>query len=151
MPVLRNFLLLPIAAYCVLLFAPRWLEETPVFAYTLALISSGYMGYLALKTARMIGDRINLAEFIAHIALSASLVIVACASIYLSTGLNGDLSGGKAGASLYFSAVTFSTLGFGDLTPELGMSRFVAAIEALIGNVHLALFAAAAFYFMSRK
>ncbi|WP_299148348.1 potassium channel family protein [uncultured Tateyamaria sp.] len=47
--------------------------------------------------------------------------------------------------AMYFSAVTFSTLGFGDIKPQEGQSRFVASFGAILGNVHLALFAAAAF------
>ena len=41
--------------------------------------------------------------------------------------------------SLYFSVVTFTTLGYGDLVP-LGSSRIVAAIEAFAGSFTLALF-----------
>ena len=41
--------------------------------------------------------------------------------------------------SLYFSVVTFTTLGYGDLVP-LGVSRLVAAIEAFAGSFTLALF-----------
>ncbi|WP_081869723.1 pentapeptide repeat-containing protein [Endozoicomonas numazuensis] len=41
--------------------------------------------------------------------------------------------------TLYFSVVTFTTLGYGDLTP-IGLSRLVAAIEAFIGSFTLALF-----------
>lgn len=40
---------------------------------------------------------------------------------------------------LYFSVVTFTTLGYGDLTP-LGFSRFGAALEAFTGSFSLALF-----------
>jgi hypothetical protein len=40
---------------------------------------------------------------------------------------------------LYFSVVTFTTLGYGDLTP-IGLSRVLAAIEAFIGSFTLALF-----------
>lgn len=40
---------------------------------------------------------------------------------------------------LYFSVVTFTTLGYGDLTP-LGSSRIVAALEAFTGSFSLALF-----------
>ncbi|GAA5194159.1 ion channel [Ferrimonas gelatinilytica] len=46
----------------------------------------------------------------------------------------------RLGAScLYFSIVTFTTLGFGDLVPMPGPSRLLAAIEALIGSFSLAL------------
>ncbi|WP_263322296.1 pentapeptide repeat-containing protein [Endozoicomonas sp. Mp262] len=40
---------------------------------------------------------------------------------------------------LYFSVVTFTTLGYGDLTP-LGPSRICAALEAFTGSFSLALF-----------
>lgn len=45
---------------------------------------------------------------------------------------------------LYFSIVTFSTLGYGDFTPS-GNSRLFAAYEALIGNVHLGFLVGATF------
>lgn len=41
--------------------------------------------------------------------------------------------------SLYFSVVTFTTLGYGDLVP-IGISRLIAAIEAFAGSFTLALF-----------
>lgn len=41
--------------------------------------------------------------------------------------------------SFYFSVVTFTTLGYGDITP-VGLSRFIAAIEAFTGSFTLALF-----------
>lgn len=43
------------------------------------------------------------------------------------------------GKTLYFSVVTFTTLGYGDLVP-IGFSRVVAAIEAFTGSFTLALF-----------
>jgi ion channel/pentapeptide repeat protein len=43
-------------------------------------------------------------------------------------------------SSLYFSVVTYTTLGYGDISPTLGFSRFLAAFEALIGGFTLALF-----------
>ena len=50
---------------------------------------------------------------------------------------SGALSGGDAlhlFDAIYFSAVTFTTVGFGDLTP-VGPIRFVAGTEALTGFV----------------
>jgi len=41
--------------------------------------------------------------------------------------------------SFYFSVVTFTTLGYGDITP-IGVSRLIAAIEAFCGSFSLALF-----------
>ena len=40
---------------------------------------------------------------------------------------------------MYFSVVTFTTLGYGDLVP-VGPSRVIAAIEAFVGSFTLALF-----------
>ncbi|WP_199608747.1 ion channel [Flocculibacter collagenilyticus] len=42
-------------------------------------------------------------------------------------------------SALYFSVVTFTTLGYGDLTP-VGPSRIIAAVEAFTGSFTLALF-----------
>ncbi len=42
-------------------------------------------------------------------------------------------------SSLYFSVVTFTTLGYGDLVP-IGVARAFAALEAFIGSFTLALF-----------
>lgn len=42
-------------------------------------------------------------------------------------------------SSLYFSVVTFTTLGYGDLAP-VGFARALAALEAFIGSFTLALF-----------
>lgn len=43
------------------------------------------------------------------------------------------------GACLYYSVVTFTTLGYGDIVP-LGWSRAVAALEAFVGSFTMALF-----------
>lgn len=43
------------------------------------------------------------------------------------------------GNCLYFSVVTFTTLGYGDLTP-IGLTRLIAACEAFCGSFSIALF-----------
>lgn len=45
-----------------------------------------------------------------------------------------------AGNSLYFSTVTFTTLGFGDIQPGTGMGQLLAGAEALIGAILVAAF-----------
>lgn len=80
------------------------------------------------------------------------LLIFAFSLMYFYTGLNfsGDALGYNAQASfgenlntffssLYFSVVTFTTLGYGDLAP-VGAARALAAIEAFLGSFTLALF-----------
>lgn len=42
-------------------------------------------------------------------------------------------------STIYFSVVTFTTLGYGDIQP-IGFSRFIAAVEAFLGSFALALY-----------
>ena len=41
---------------------------------------------------------------------------------------------------LYFSVVTFTTLGYGDFQPAVGLSRFFVSVEAIIGAFTMTLF-----------
>lgn len=41
--------------------------------------------------------------------------------------------------AIYFSVVTFTTLGYGDISP-VGVARFIAALEAFLGSFTMALF-----------
>ena len=38
---------------------------------------------------------------------------------------------------MYFSFVTLTTLGFGDLSPSVGLPQALTALEALLGQVFL--------------
>jgi hypothetical protein len=85
------------------------------------------------------------------IGLSLAIIFL-CAIIYAFTGIS---FGGNIQAisteqtleenisfffsSLYYSVVTFTTLGYGDFTP-VGISRAIAAIEAFTGSFTIALF-----------
>ena len=76
--------------------------------------------------------------------------ILACATAYfiLGTVSNNPVYPGVEGwlgsvfeflNAIYFSVVTFTTLGYGDISP-VGLSRFIAAFEAFIGSFTMALF-----------
>ncbi|NMP16868.1 ion channel [Thalassotalea sp. Y01] len=80
------------------------------------------------------------------------VLIVICALLYFFTGIRFDGENhyfqAQFGAGqnlqhfltcLYYSVVTFTTLGYGDITP-IGISRFVAAFEAFTGSFTIALF-----------
>jgi hypothetical protein len=43
---------------------------------------------------------------------------------------------------LYFSAVTMTTLGYGDITPVLPTSRTVCTVQAVVGQLYVAIFVA---------
>lgn len=83
------------------------------------------------------------------------LVIVACALVYPFLGL-ASMAGAESSltsppssprtfllevftTSLYFSVVTFSTLGYGDLRPEGWLAQALASAEALVGALLIAL------------
>ncbi len=87
-----------------------------------------------------------------RVVVFSIVLIMLCSFVYLFTGVqDGDTVvrfSESAGLSqnllywldcLYFSVVTFTTLGYGDLTP-LGLSRIFAACEAFTGSFSLALF-----------
>ncbi|WP_082111389.1 ion channel [Grimontia sp. AD028] len=79
-------------------------------------------------------------------------LILLCAMIYFFTGIqfSGEYVGFQQSQTfegnliaffdcLYYSVVTFTTLGYGDFIP-IGMSRLVAASEAFTGSFTIALF-----------
>jgi len=43
---------------------------------------------------------------------------------------------------IYFSVVTMTTLGFGDMIPTTPHARMLAAAEALVGQIYLTVFVA---------
>lgn len=65
-------------------------------------------------------------------------MIFVFAGIYSITGLqiDGELNQVHHWDALYFSVVTWTTLGYGDFQP-IGYARGVASIEALFGYLHL--------------
>lgn len=70
----------------------------------------------------------------------------------LENGSYGALDGldaHEAGSLIYYSAITYTTVGYGDITP-VGDMRLFAAIEALTGMVLVAWTASAIFTVMYR-
>ncbi len=87
-----------------------------------------------------------------RVILFSIILIIIFATLYFFSGLSfsGDTLGFNPDASLwentksyfsslYFSVVTFTTLGYGDLVP-IGIARAFAALEAFLGSFTLALF-----------
>ena len=77
----------------------------------------------------------------ARAVIFAAVVVLVYACVYNSltlVGPGGEIHGSFF-ESLYFSTVTFTTLGYGDLRPH-GWARAVAASEAILGAFVMALF-----------
>jgi len=83
----------------------------------------------------------------------AALLILIYALAYFLVGIEGDghevlLQSGRSfaenlgdfGRCVYYSIVTFTTLGYGDFIPIKPLARFFAASEALIGAFSMSLF-----------
>jgi len=79
-----------------------------------------------------------------RVLAAGALIILACAFFYAQQGMliyRGN--GGEASflQGLYFSMITFTTLGYGDLFPVAeGLCRLVAMVEAVAGGCLMALF-----------
>lgn len=83
--------------------------------------------------------------------VSSAFTIVAFSFLYRNMGLVGDQGAFFPNAydAVYFSAVTFSTLGYGDFAPTAPL-RLIAAAEALIGNLHLGMLVGSTFAAIKR-
>lgn len=76
-----------------------------------------------------------------RVAAAAAVVVVLCAVAQWHLGL--IVHGSHVNSlwtALYHSAVTFSTLGYGDAAPSPGLGRFLASVEALVGAALASLF-----------
>ena len=49
-----------------------------------------------------------------------------------------EFAGTNTSPSLYFSLVTLTTLGYGDVVPKTQISGMLAGIEAVIGQLYIA-------------
>lgn len=105
------------------------------FARTISKLVDAFCGY-GESPARVVAFSLGL--------------ITACAIAYffLDTTSEHPLYEGEKGwrfylfeflNALYFSVVTFTTLGYGDISP-VGAARFIAAFEAFLGSFTMALF-----------
>lgn len=78
-----------------------------------------------------------------RVLMASLLVMVICAGLYTAHDglhfIDKPLLETSFASSLYFSVVTFTTLGYGDFYP-VGPMRFVAAGESFLGAALLALF-----------
>jgi len=57
-------------------------------------------------------------------------------------GISEDLAGGDYNTFLYFSFVTLTTLGYGDITPASELAKVFVYIEAIVGQFYLAVLVA---------
>lgn len=85
--------------------------------------------------------------FLFLILLGVDLLLVIAGNGYFLTAAGISVAGQSTVShnaldGLYLSAMTFTTVGYGDVTPAPGIGRLIAATEALTSYVLLALFIA---------
>lgn len=147
----RNFLTYVIVSLAIALTVELFFEllskiklgEIRSVAWVFCWVAFGYFGMTTLGVIRLISDDFQLSprRLGRDIFVSASFTVVAFAFYYAQAGIVDTASpAGENSPSdyLYFSTVTFSTLGYGDFRPDVP-ARLMAAFQAVLGNLHLGL------------
>ena len=149
--VLRKTFIFPIA---ILLFSliSAWLDSAGFDQVYLLLLLSFFISTV-LRTAKQVlftgdidGNKILGAICIYLLMGLIWAVLYTLLQLNLSTAFNG-ISNSNSWFALfpefiYFSFVTITTLGFGDVAPTLPLARFLVYLEAIIGQLYLAILVA---------
>lgn len=79
-------------------------------------------------------------------AISISMTVLCFGLLYMQLGIVYDSKSQHVALdAIYFSAVTFSTLGYGDFSPTQ-TARLTAAFQAILGNLHLGMVVGVMFF-----
>lgn len=118
-----------------------------VFAYAFfILIAIGSMSHSVFVTDKVDADRIVgsiciymlIGMFFAFIFTAVDLINPAS----FNFGTTGEPELRAFREYLYFSFTTLTTLGYGDMTPQLPFSRLLTSLEAMIGPIYIAIMVA---------
>ena len=117
-----------------------------ILTFSFVYFATVVVGVIFLSSAKF---RPNPTRLAWDTLRSIAFCILSFAALYRFTGISLDTAcpfTADALDHIYFSAVTFSTLGYGDFRPcEAG--RLIAAAQAIYGNLHLGLIVGCAFFF----
>lgn len=74
-----------------------------------------------------------------YLTIGLAFALLYRALVVLVPGaIKGLQPGAQTSEALYFSFVTLTTLGYGDITPVSGGARMLATVEAIIGQLYIA-------------
>lgn len=92
------------------------------------------------------GFQLDVWRLVTDTIISSVFMILVFSVLYKNVGLTsgGDILKPTPLDAIYFSSVTFSTLGYGDFAPHPSF-RIIAAIQAMLGNLHLGMIVGATF------
>lgn len=151
--VVRRDLLTVIAGVVVGLFALIAASELFGNATLRALGDIGY-GVLLAGTAAVVLRRVLSHRVVTSRTLSGAVAVYLLAALAFASLFSalealdpGAFSSDEAGtlrfpALLYFSLVTLTTVGYGDIEPVTGAARALATLEAVVGSVYLVIIVA---------
>lgn len=139
---MRNALLME-AAFAALVIAVGYTDAAGV----IAAVGYGTAAALAVAVLMLIRrifekDRIRLAEVVAALAayiqigLGFGFVFAATAALSDGDFFNNDIAG-QGADFFYFSVITMTTLGYGDLSPATDIGRSLVIVETLLGQIFL--------------
>jgi len=120
------------------------LKISEVGAAILQIIAFGFIAYHILGYA-LRGGRVDAEKVAAAVCVYLMIGVVwhhayILVDILIPGSFNSAVSNGKN--YLYFSFVTLSTLGYGDITPASGPAQALAYTEALVGQLYLTILVA---------
>ena len=138
-----------IGVFVLLEIAGHWIDFTSLRLLQLALLFTYFaaMAGLAFKQVLFMGGSIDANRLLGAVSVYLLLGFT-WAVIYLAVlevdpaALNG-IEPGQWGADLhellYFSFVTLTTLGYGDISPAGPVTRVLVYLEAILGQLYLAI------------
>lgn len=110
------------------------------FCYVVALILSDIF-HVRLVTVDVIAGGISVYFFIGNIwGVMYAIIARQDANAFNIPAITREYIGyslGEVSSAMYFSFVTLTTLGYGDITPVNAFARVLAYLEAAIGQVYL--------------
>ena len=123
----------------------EWAAVAPLLLFALIYFLMVVVGVIFLTSADF---RPNARRLATDTTISIIFTILAFSLAYRLGGISlGEVCSDvfENRDYVYFSAVTFSTLGYGDFRPCPDM-RLIAAFQAIFGNLHLGLIVGSAFF-----
>ncbi len=118
--------------------------NSSVVEAAVALLVAIALGFAATTLVRRIFEQpvFRVREIVAALsayiefAMAFAFLYMAAARVAGGSFFSGDIAGGMSDF-VYFSVVTITTLGYGDLTPATDLGRSLAMVETLFGQVFL--------------
>jgi uncharacterized membrane protein len=115
--------------------------EGPLTVLALIIV----LGALVATFAQLLGNRESTADSLVGAVFGFFVIAAACALLFgqLEASHPGSFrlpeGGGLDNRMLYFSLVTVTTVGYGDITPATSITQICAALEAALGTFYIAI------------